>query len=167
MSIYKEDGVSSGARNVGRFFLALIPWALAIGALAWMGFWLAVHQYREAVEQDRRRAVYVAAENPPKEKIKIETRKVDCLTVDRADVDGGDITIYGRMDGSCGMTDYTEWHWQALAPDGTVIHEGYENGCPNLRSRGDRAECHMQMGFMGESAKDNRIASVRVWVTKY
>jgi hypothetical protein len=156
----REDGINSGARNIGRFFLSLVPWALAIGAMSWLGLWISVHQYRSEVEQERRRAVYVGAEERPKDKIKIEARKVDCLTVERADVDGGSLTMYGRADRTCSEAWYTAWHWQELSPDRTLIHEGYTNSCPDLRKAGDKSECRMKIEV------DDRTAYLTVWVSR-
>lgn len=38
----KEDGVSSVYRSLGTLAKAFIPWALAIGATAWLGFYVAI-----------------------------------------------------------------------------------------------------------------------------
>ena len=118
----RETGVNSGALNVGRFFLALIPWALGIGFTVWLGAWIGVSKYKHDVSQERRAAVYVGAENKPEEKLKIQVIKHDSTTITKADVNGEDLMIYARNDG--GKLDYMAWHWKLISPDGTAIAEG-------------------------------------------
>ncbi len=50
----QENGVQNGARNIGRLALALIPWALAIGASVWLGVYVGIHQFRHELSQEDR-----------------------------------------------------------------------------------------------------------------
>ena len=153
-----EDGLNAGFRNVGRFFLSLVPWAFAIGIMAWIGVWVALDQYNQRVSQERRRASYVGAEEKPKEKLIIDVVPVDCLHVTRADTDGDKLTIYARNDCKDRGVDYTAYHWQAISPDGTILAQNYTNLCPVPSRYGDKAECQMEV------STDDRTKSLRIWV---
>lgn len=158
-----EDGFNSGVRNIGRFFLSLIPWAIGIGALVWLGVWVGVAKYKHDVakykhdiEQQRRAATYVGAEERPKEKLKIEVIKKDCSTLIRADVNGRDLVMYAKNNCHEEIS-YLAWHWQSVSPDGTVIRSGYTNRCPIPRTHGEKAECK------DEIVVDDRTSSIRLW----
>lgn len=153
-----EDGVNAGTRNIGRFFLSLIPWALGIGFMVWFGAWAGVAKYKHDISQERRAAVYVGAETKPEEKIKLDVVKHDCTTISRADVNGSDLMIYARNDCK-GRLSYLAWHWQTISPDGTVVGQGYTNGCP-IPNPGNKAECKMKID------DDERTATVRIWTSK-
>lgn len=156
-----EDGVDAGYRNLGRFFLALIPWALGVGAMVWLGTWIAFHVWQREERQAARAATYVASPVPQKAKIKITALVRDCLRVDRADLDGTDLLIYGRAPKGCTNrvgTDYTEWHWQLLSPDGTILHQGWTN-LLDLHE-GTKGELKMQI------ESDDRAAELQVWLTR-
>lgn len=84
----RESGIDSGARNVGRFFLSLVPWALGVGALVWLSVYIGVHTFYHEIQQEQRAATYIGAAERPKSKIKIEVKEVDCSRVTRADLDG-------------------------------------------------------------------------------
>ena len=58
-----EDGINSGARNIGRFFLALIPWALGIGFAVWLGVYMAMREIHREALQEQRAAQYTGAAN--------------------------------------------------------------------------------------------------------
>jgi hypothetical protein len=159
--ISDEDGMEAGGRNVGRLALSLIPWALGIGALVWLGVWIGIHEFRHELSQEERAAIYVGAKERPHSRLIINTIKSDCSTVTRADLDGSDLIMYAKND--CHETlRYLAWRWQLLSPDGTVLKEEYVNGCPVPRMPGDSAECRMQDHYASVS-DDDRAATVRVW----
>lgn len=161
-----DDGVNTGVRNIGRFFLALIPWALAIGVMAWGGVWVAMHEYRAQVAQERRSAQWVASTSPPRSKLKIEVvhiaqaTKEGCVQITRVDDDGDSLVIYGRND--CGTDlSYTDWNWELLSPNGTIVAQGDDNGegsCNTPTRPGDQAECR-PFSYKW----DERAATLRVW----
>lgn len=152
-----EDGVNAGVRNFGRLALALIPWALGIGFAAWLGVWVALHQYRHELSQEDRAAVYVGAAERPKSKLAVDIIPQDCSVITRADINGEDLLLYAKNNCHAKVR-YMEWHWEALSPDRTVIHGGYENWkCPDVIMPGDVAECKLSINM------DDRTAVIRVW----
>lgn len=153
-----ENGMDLGARNVGKFFLALIPWALGIGFTVWFGAWVGVTKYKHDISQEKRAAVYVGAETKPEEKLKIKVVKHDSSTITKADVNGKDLIVYARNDGN--KLDYLEWHWKLISPDGTAISEGYTNQCPKPQDHGDKAECKMTI------ETDDRAATLQIWTSR-
>lgn len=158
--ISNEDGFNAGWRNVGRFFLALIPWALAIGAMTWLGAWIAFHEWQREERQAQRASVYVASPEPQKAKIKITPLSRSCLRVERADLDGDDLLLYGSAPKGCsnGYSDYTEWHWQLLSPDGTILHQGFTNEVD--LHEGTKAEMKMKI------ENDDRATELQVWLRR-
>lgn len=156
-----EDGINNGARSFGRLMLALIPWALAVGFSAWLGFWIALHQYRHELSQEDRAAVYVGAKDRPKDKITIEILPHGCTLVTKADVDGDRLLMYARNE--CHKTlDYVAWNWQEVSPDGTIIRSGWTNtaSCPAPRLAGSSAECSMNI------VTDDRAKTLQVWTNE-
>lgn len=155
----RENGMDSDVRNFGRLCLALIPWALGIGAAVWLGVWITGHDFRHQLSQEDRAAVYTGAEQRPKSKVVITIIPRDCTEVTRADIDGSALLIYARNDCHKRL-DYMEWHWQSVSPNGTVLKDGYTNGdCPKAVEPGDVAECHMNIDA------DDRAEVLRVWTT--
>lgn len=158
-----DDGFNSGFRNLGRFFLALIPWALGIGALVWLGVWIGVHTYYQQVQQENRRAQFTGVASP-KSKIKIQVENKSCVRVQHVDVDGDMLTIDARNDCPSPLyMGYLEYHWQQMSPNGTVIHQNYSNDCPVPLERGDTAECIFSDDHFDPLSDDDRVATVRVW----
>lgn len=158
---YKEDGINSEARNVGRFFLAMIPWALGIGLFAWIGVYAALHEIAKEKAQENRAAVYTGAVTRPKEKIAIEILPHDCSHITTADLDGDDLMLYATN--TCHEkidVNYFEWHWQTVSPNGTLLRSGYTNSafdCPMPLRPGDKAECKFTID------DDDRTAKIQVW----
>lgn len=156
-----EDGFNAGFRNIGRFTLSLIPWALAVGALAWLGTWVAFHEWQREARQEKRAAMYVAAPEPVKEKVKIVTPHRSCVIVERVDLDGGSLMVYVKAPPDCGhsgLLGYAMWHWQEVSPDGTVIHQGEDNAMDIFA--GDKAEYRFAI------PSDDRTSEVRVWIDR-
>lgn len=156
----KETGVDEGVRSIGTFFLWMIPFALALAATAWLGFYVGVQDQIHKQGQENRAAQYVGAADRPQAKIAIEIVGKSCVKVTRADLDGGTLMLYAKN--NCHhAVDYVEWHWQLLSPDKTAIAQGYTNQCP-LPSAGNSAECIFSGRFSGIPT-DDRAASIRVW----
>jgi hypothetical protein len=153
-----ESGTDSGFRNVGRFFLSLIPWALGIGAITWLSVWVGVHEYRREINQENRAATYVGASERPSSKLVIEVKSKDCSVITRADANGDELIIYA-LNGCHKSLDYLAWHWQGLSPDGTVIAQHYTNAatCSVPVYPGDKAECKLTI------STDDRIKTLRIW----
>lgn len=155
----REDGINSGARNVGRLALSLVLLALGLGASVWFGVYMGVHQFRRELSQEERAAIVVGAEVRPTEKIAVALSQSGCVRVTRADLDGRNLIIY-TSNGCHRELTYVEWHWEELSPSGTVVHGGWTNWqCPAPRLPGDSAECRFD-----NIELDDRAASMRVWV---
>ncbi len=154
----KESGIDSGARQIGRFFLAAIPAALGSAAVIWFTFYADVHDARHEISQEERAAAYTGATVRPKAKIAVEILPKDCTKITRADVDGETLILYAQN--ACGnLLDYVAWYWQEVSPNGTVLHQGYENTafCPVPTQQGDIAECSTKI------PTDDRTDKIRVW----
>lgn len=159
--ISNEDGVNAGYRNLGRFFLSLIPWALGIGAMAWLGTFIAFHEWQREMRQSQRAAVYVGSPDPQKAKVKITVVKNGCITVNRVDLDGIRLVINASATSQCigsGVPNYTEWKWQLVSPDGTVLASETENSC-NLDA-GAKMECRLEIG------EDDRASELKISVSR-
>lgn len=132
---------------------ALIPWALAIAAAAWLVFFDGARILARTMSQEKRAATYVGAKVAPKEPMKIEIKAQpnDRIVIDKVDFDGGDLWVYYRNAGT-GRETYIKFAWQQLAPDGTIIKsgDGYpdiysENDAPSDLDGGQRAEMHLKI----------------------
>lgn len=144
------------------FFLALIPWALGIGAMAWIATCVSIHEYRRQIKQENRRATYVGAEKRPEAKLRIEVVKRGCLNITRVDAEEKVLTMYVRNDCHAPIPrGYMEYHWQELAPDRTAIHENYTNLCPTPESPRQVSEC------VDKLSGDDRAATILVWVVTH
>lgn len=151
----EEDGVNSGARNLGRFFLFAIPAVLGIAALMWLSAYIGVMKYKHELSQQERAAIYVGVKDPPKEKLKINVERRDCTEIVGVDVNGKDLLLYAK-NGCHKRLDYLTWNWELTSPDGTTIDSGYTNLCPHPKP-GLKAECRMKI------SDDERGVSLTVW----
>lgn len=161
-----EDGVNSGARNVGRFFLWSIPLVLGIAASVWLGVYIGIHDFHHQLTQEERAAVYTGAGSRPKSKIAVELMVRDCVQVVRADLDGSVLYLYAKNNHCEKPLTYVEYHWQELSPNGTVIHEGYTNQCSTPSVDGDIAECQFDEDHFRELPTDSRTDRIRAWTSK-
>jgi hypothetical protein len=158
MNRINEDGTNAGMRNIGRLALFLIPWALALGAAAWIGVYIGAHDFRHQLSQEERAATYTGASEKPKDKFKIVIEPHDCSHITKADIDGHVLLLYARND--CHKTlDYLAWHWQEVSPNGTIISGGYQNNayCPVPQHYSEIAECSQEI------SDDDRAVQIKLW----
>lgn len=154
----REDGRNAGHRGIGRLAMALMLWALGIGASAWLGFYIGFHDFRKKLSQEQRAAVYTGALERPKSPIAIKILRRGCIDIFKVDIDGGNLLIYTRNHCHAPVS-YVEWHAALLAPNGTIIKETSTNWkCAIPREPGSSAECELQMDI------DDRTAVVQVWI---
>lgn len=135
-------------------WLSAIPAVLGIGALVWLTGFRNLHDFNHQTSQEKRASVAVQALPLPKEPLKIEiyNSKRLCHQIESAEFDGDELVMYIRN--VCGnsiraMTEaaYVETHWQALAPDGTVIATGWNNHLyENDLAAGQRTEIRQRYG---------------------
>jgi hypothetical protein len=165
MKPYREDGVNAGWRNIGRLALWSIPYVLGATALVWLGAFMAFHDFWNILSQEKRRAIYVAAEERPREKIKIDVPNRGPLKITRVDLDGSTASVYFTNSGN-----QKAWaiqiHWQFFSPDGTALASGYEHssyaGGPEEMQAKEKAEAVLK-----RIALDDRAASIRFWISNY
>lgn len=117
----KEDGFNVACRRFGMLGLALVPWALGIGAMAWLGVYAYQHTLRRELSQEERAAVYVGAKERPTAKIKILVEPSGCLVFDRVELDGA--MLNGYFHATCAEHFIQLFH-KLKSPDGTVISSG-------------------------------------------
>lgn len=152
-----EDGVNAGHRNMGRFFLFAIPAVLGIAASIWLGVYIGIHNFRRELSQEDRRAVFVGAYQRPKSKLRIETPAMRCLKITHVDLDGGTATVY--FQNNCtGETTNRMLRYQTLAPDGTVLHGGWDWTYTGSLKGGEQAEVIEKLEL------DDRAAGIRFWI---
>lgn len=179
-----EDGGNAGFRNIGRFFLFAIPLVLGLGASVWFGLWVSGYEFGRAQEADKRHddaykhdltqsersAVYVGASKLPTGKLAVQFLDKTCMKIVRADLDtkkkgypyedneyNYSLVLYAQS--FCQEASrYTEWHWQAVSPNGTILSQGYTNLCP-IPQTGEIAECLMLI------PSDDRIEKFRAWAS--
>lgn len=161
-----EDGFNAGFRNIGRYYLAMIPFVLGIGVAVWFGLWVYGHTLYKAVAQENRAAVYTGAAPRPKGKIAIEIdNSRSCVKIPRADYNGWSLYVYSRND--CNkQVDYLNYHWQTLSPNNTVLQEGFTNLCAVPTEPGDMAECQFGYWSLDSVSIDDRTDRIRVYVTE-
>lgn len=161
MKTRNEDGNNAGARNIGRLALALIPWALGLGATGWLGVWIGIHEWKHTLSQKDRAAMYVGAAERPNGKIKIEILNTSCVRVTRVDIDGSTALVYSINECHASVG-YSEAHIEFISPDGTILSSEFHNegNCPIPREHGDKAECRFNY-----ASTDERIAKIRAWAT--
>jgi len=166
MSDTEDKGLGSTAsKGVGSFFFAMIPWALATGAIAWLGFYMAFHEDHKELSQEQRMATYVGAAERPKSKITIEDATRDCVALTRAEFDEPTLLMYAENRCSHPIN-YLAWHWKLVSPDGTALKEGYTNGgsCPVPAHLHEKAECKTEVrGYSWETAED-RAVKIVIWL---
>lgn len=160
--ISDEDGMNAGWRNIGRAALAAIPWLLGVGAVTWLGFFMAAHGWFLQLGQEQRRAVYVGAEARPKAALKIETVE-SCLRITRVDLEGDTASVY--FVNECGTTvNYIQASWQLIAPDGTLLGNFWNFadslGGPGSLKRGERGELTFSGSYNGIKL-DDRASAIR------
>lgn len=164
--ISDEDGFNAGWRNIGRFVLTMIPFALGIGLFVWIADWLWIHEIKASLQMEDRAAIYTGAENRPKSKVTIEVLDKSCVKVTHADLNGRDLRIYGKaecLDES--LKYYSVYaHWQQLSPDGTILHEHYME-CGKPQKVGDKVECTDGGWDFEKPTDDDRVATLRVWIS--
>jgi hypothetical protein len=162
-----ENGFDAGWRRIGALALWCIPAALGIGASIWLGVAIGTHQWINTLSQEQRRAIYVGAENRPKEKIKIETPNAGCLKIDRVDLEGREASVY--FHNSCRvMQDFIMINWQLISPNGTLLagdskYSSLLNG-PDMLQSGEHGEVVLSGGYGGIKT-DDRTAAVRLTMT--
>jgi hypothetical protein len=168
MSEQVEVKYTGGARA---FFYGLIPGAIGGGALIWLSFMsgcLDLQQQRTIAERMDNRVGIVTAKEEPKNPVKLVIQQRGCIRIDRAYMDasdrdypsesGGKLTVY--LADHCTQTpSYYEWHWKEMAPDGTIIHDGWTNTEPTVPEAGQTEEVTVYL------PDDNRVVTVVVWAT--
>lgn len=166
---------STQSRGIGTFAFAAIPWVLAIGATAWLGLYMAFHEDKKILANDRkeltqeeRMATYVGAAERPQQKVKIEEGHSDCVALSRAEFDGTELLMYAENRCHGAPLDYLAWHWQLIAPDGTALSQGYTNLCPIPTNHGQKAECKQTLrehryGYEAPPIED-RVEKIVIWL---
>jgi hypothetical protein len=146
----------------GYAYFALIPALLAGAALMWLAFFTGIVDWRQGQNAIAKQATI---EGRMDNRVGVNgtlTKPVDliitnhtCLKIERAFLDGTSVTMY--LHNQCHSSlEYYEWHWKAIAPDGTIIGSNYANDDSGL-DVGDKAEKTMTM------PGDPRIEKVIVW----
>jgi hypothetical protein len=143
--------------GIGAFFWGLVPGALGGGALIWLAFvggCIDLQQQRTIAQRmDNRVGVVEPLKNP----VVLIIHQPDCYKIERAFIDDNTVVAYTRN--TCShKPGYAETHWQAFAPDGTIIQQHYENSLDNV-SPGQAFE------WKTEIPQDDRIAKIIVWST--
>jgi hypothetical protein len=177
-----EDGLNTGYRNVGRFFLFAIPLVLGLAATVWFGLWVSGYEFQRRkaevaheLTQQERAAVYVGAQVRPKGKLAVQLSQEGCFKIVRADLDtkkpeygyGFEYSLLLYAQNLCtstrheyGISDdsgYREWHWAAISPNGVMLKEGYTNyECPKPAFQ-EIGECRFDID------PDDRIDHFKVW----
>ena len=115
-----EDGRNAAARNLGRLALAFMPWAIAVGCLAWLAVISGWIEFRRDRRIDARG--YDAVEAIPNASSKIQAQTFDdaCLKIESAYLDGKDAVFYVRNTCDKWLA-IPNFSYRVVAPDGTVI----------------------------------------------
>lgn len=147
--------MSESKNGINAFFWGMVPGALGGACLIWMAFVSGCLDLQQQQTLAQRMDNRVGVVQPLKNSVQLVIQQPDCYKVERAFVDGDTVTAYTRD--TCHQTpSYAETHWQALAPDGTVVQQDYDNS-PSNASPGQAFEWRVQV------PEDNRIAEIVVW----
>jgi hypothetical protein len=140
--------------GLSQFFYFAIPAVLGLAAIYWLAFGEGLHYFRRVLSQEKRHAEIVGARILPREpmKITIHHQLGESLTVDRAEIDGGDLWVYYKNTGASGVRGI-QLTWRIVAPDGTVIKAGdrqyvsvySKNDAPDELDAGERGEAHFKI----------------------
>ena len=141
--------------GVSQFFFAAIPWILGLAALTWLAFFSGWFNFSHYVTVLKRMDNRVGVFRPLKNPVKLTLKKEGCLHVERGFLDGNTVTMYIKND-CTHPVDYYEWHWKAIAPDGTVIAQQYSNTNDGMEA-GETVERTMDV------TGDRRTVEVVVW----
>lgn len=138
-------------RGVSSLAFALTPWAIGIGASAWLVFFDGAHTLRRELGLEHRAAVSVHADPLPDAPIKLVIENPrGGLAIESASWDGADLLVYFRASRATARR-ITLWEQQE-APDGTVVQQGdwdasiyAENHGPEALAPRQRGEAHFKL----------------------
>jgi len=161
--ISNEDGFHAGARNIGRYFLFLVPLVLGLGASAWLGVWIQAHYFLIDRAQEQRSGSFVAAPDPERAPYLITTYTGGSkIKIDAVDIHNGVMTVRFH-NFSAIEANNLQLHWQWIAPDGTKLADHWD-WCYKLK--GPSGIGGAEKGIVEESDlnPDPRASGVGVWV---
>lgn len=139
----------------GWFFFALIPGAIAGAALMWLAFATGVVDWTKAQRIEGRMDARVGVHGELVAPVDLIIKPGGCMKITRAFLDSGKLTTYTRND--CHeRVDYWEIHWNLVAPDGTILHNGYTN-LGGVLHAGEERELVVAVD------EDDRTAKIIVW----
>jgi len=143
--------------GIGWFFFALIPGAIAGALLMYFAFYTGVIDWQKAQRIEGRMDNRVGVNGELTKPVDLIIRKASCLEVSRAYLDSGVLTAY--VTNNCHTTiTYWEWHFNQIAPDGTIINSWYDNSLegPEVGQTVERTQ---------KLKEDDRTSKVVVWTT--
>jgi hypothetical protein len=121
-----EEKIEIRGFSQAAFFL--IPVLLGFAALLWLSFGVGCHDFKQQIGLENRRAEAVGASPNPTEplKIVINNKKGECRVIDKADLDGSELTVYWHRDciDHVGVPSSTI-RWMLLSPDGTIVQSNF------------------------------------------
>lgn len=141
--------------GVGAFFYAAIPALLAGALLMYFAFYTGIIDWQKAQRVEGRMDNRVGVHGELRAPVDLIIRKADCLEVTRAFLDGDTGTMYIKNDCHRHLS-YMEWHWNIIAPDGTIIKDNYSNDL-NVPLDGETVEKNFNLD------DDSRAAKIVVW----
>lgn len=162
--ISDEDGFPAAARNVGRLAMFLIPLALGLAASVWLGVWIQAHYFLIDVSQQARRGSFVGAPDPIQKAYVVTTARGPKTSVDKVDIDGGEMTVVFHNFSRTSESIDNQLHWVWVAPDGTRLSDHWDLvhaiGGPGSLSPQER-------GIVTEKnlGTESRASGIEVWVT--
>lgn len=115
--------------GIGWFFFALIPGAIAGGALMWLAFYTGVIDWTKTQRIEGRMDARVGVNGELKTPVDLVARNTGCLKIARSFLDSGQLTLYVKSACSDRRQSF-QWTraWKEIAPDGTVVQQGREYG---------------------------------------
>jgi hypothetical protein len=145
--------------GMGAAFYGAIPGLLAGAALMWLAFYVGIIDWRKTQRIEARMDGRVGVHGELTTPVDLIIRKTGCFGVSRAFLDGGELTVY--MTNGCHVDkQFFKLHWNAMAPDGTVIDSGYENNINGNSAIG--ADDTLEFKAI-EVAHDSRVAKIVVY----
>ena len=121
-----NDELKVNVTGLSTLAFACIPAALLGAALMYLSFYTGIIDWQKAQRIEGRMDNRVGVNGELTKPVDLIITKKSCLIIDRAFMDGQTGTAY--LHNKCDRElSYIALHWNAIAPDGTIIKSGYEN----------------------------------------
>jgi hypothetical protein len=135
---------------------------LGSAAVYWLVFAEGLHSFRRDLRQESRHAEVVGAKPLPDAPVVVEIihKRQYCAAIDRAEIDGDDLTIWWHNGCKVSLT-FLALVVKGKAPDGTVVA-----GSSDYVLVGEITEPGETREFREKIAADPRVVKLQIWLDR-